>query len=55
MVYKSAPQPTPEEIAEACRLIREGWSEEKWNKQTGAVAWEVPRQKVPTLKSRVVK
>ena len=51
MVYKSAPEPTPEEIAEACRKIREGWSEDKWKKQTGAVEWEIPRQKEPNLKS----
>jgi len=51
MVYKKAPEPTPEEIAEACRKIREGWSEDKWKKQTGAVEWEIPLRKEPNLKS----
>jgi len=27
--------PTPEEIAEECAKIREGWSEDRWRKQYG--------------------
>ena len=45
--YTRYPDPTPEEIAEECRLIREGWSKERWKKQVGHVEWELPVPKEP--------
>jgi len=39
--------PTPEEIVEVCRKIREGWSEDKWAKQSGATPWALPQLSDP--------
>jgi hypothetical protein len=33
--------PTPEEIAEGCRKIREGWSDERWSREK-AKEWQIP-------------
>jgi hypothetical protein len=41
--------PTPDEIAEECAKIREGWSEERWRRQRETRDWEVPVIKVKTL------
>jgi hypothetical protein len=46
-LYTKYPDPTPEEIEEECRKIREGWSKERWKKQVGQVEWEIPVPKEP--------
>ena len=44
MPHKERPNriPTPEEIADECRKIREGWSEDKWAQQSQRIPWKVP-------------
>ena len=44
--------PTPEQIAEECEKIREGWSPEKWAAQSRVKNWQVPRGKNPDLNGR---
>ena len=39
--------PTPEEITEECRRIREGWSEDKWAQQSRVVPWSLPEKVHP--------
>lgn len=39
--------PTPEEIAEECRKIREGWSDERWKREDTLPGWELPRVEDP--------
>ena len=34
--------PTPDEIREECARIREGWSKERWAKQSGPKPWHPP-------------
>ena len=41
------PTPTPEEIAEECRKIREGWSDERWKREDTLPGWELPRVEDP--------
>jgi len=48
-LYTKYPDPTPEEIAEECRKIREGWSKDRWKRQTGRQEWELPIPKEPKL------
>lgn len=43
--------PTPEEIAEECRKIRDGWSKEKWANQSRVKSWEVPLAGNPDFKA----
>ena len=46
--------PSPEEIAEGCRKIREGWSDERWAKER-AKEWQLPivsAKKLPTHNER---
>mgnify|MGYP003646605671 CR=1 len=42
--------PTPEEILEGCRKIREGWPPERERAQAGIVKWDVPRMINPNFK-----
>ena len=46
--------PTPEEIAEACRKIREGWTKEKWSHQEQAVSWSLPHLSDPVMKGSTI-
>jgi hypothetical protein len=41
--------PTPDEIAEECAKIREGWTEERWRRQRETKDWEVPVIEAKTL------
>jgi hypothetical protein len=41
--------PTPEEIVEECKKIRDDWSKEKWLKQTQAVSWSLPQINDPVM------
>jgi len=39
---KSRYVPTLEQIQEACQEIRDGWSKERWARETGPTPWEIP-------------
>jgi hypothetical protein len=39
--------PTPEEIRIECAKIRDGWSEERWSRQTGPTPWYPPVAVMP--------
>ena len=49
-VYKAPFNPTPEEIAEECAKIREGWSKDRWRKEErGRVRYSIPLAEHPRL------